>query len=342
MAGFSPASNATSNLPQSHIIFYDNVFVENLKAQTPFVRCASRRDLPLNSGNQIELFMLNPLGAETVQVAEGAVLSGISVSVGTTTALIGEYSDNVSFSSLSLATAIDQTVENIGRELSYRLGQNLSAITRSVIDSASLVDASVSKQLPAGVPLGINNIRQATQGLAGRGVLPANMEPDPKDSTFCGVVHPYVIGDLLNDYQNNATVETLKFTVPGIQRMDDLVSIDLADTVEFPGTGVAFFQSNLVTLTSSYQGSAGVVAYRTYIIGKDGVIAVRLGGRGDNAIDADWRNLEVNLAQDAPLSAADPSGLIPGFSSYRVHYTASLPPDTSQRVRTIDATSAIS
>jgi hypothetical protein len=116
----------------------------------------------------------------------------------------------------------------------------------------------------------------------------------------------------------------------------------LADTVEFPGTGVAFFQSNLVTLTSSYQGSAGVVAYRTYIIGKDGVIAVRLGGRGDNAIDADWRNLEVNLAQDAPLSAADPSGLIPGFSSYRVHYTASLPPDTSQRVRTIDATSAIS
>jgi hypothetical protein len=34
MSGFNPASNATSNLPQSHVIFYDNVFVENLKAQT--------------------------------------------------------------------------------------------------------------------------------------------------------------------------------------------------------------------------------------------------------------------------------------------------------------------
>ena len=66
--------------------------------------------------------------------------------------------------------------------------------------------------------------------------------------------------------------------------MDDLVSTDLADTLEFPASGVSFFQSNLVTLTSTYQSSSGVVAYRTYIIGKDGVIAIRLGGRGDTAL----------------------------------------------------------
>jgi len=126
--------------------------------------------------------------------------------------------------------------------------------------------------------------------------------------------------------------------------MDDLVSVDLADTLEFPASGVAFFQSNLVTLTTAYQGSAAsVVAYRTYIFGKDGVIAIRLGGRGDNAIeDGNWRNIECNIVQNAPLSVADPSGLIPGWTSYRVHYTASLPPDTTMRLRYIDATSAIS
>lgn len=112
----------------------------------------------------------------------------------------------------------------------------------------------------------------------------------------------------------------MKHTVPGLQRMDDLVSIDLADTLEFPASGVAFFQSNLVTLTSSYQSSSGVVAYRTYIFGKDGVIAVRLGGRGDNSInDGNWRNIECNIVQNAPISVADPSGLIPGWTSYRVH-----------------------
>lgn len=104
---------------------------------------------------------------------------------------------------------------------------------------------------------------------------------------------PFAVGDLLNDSSNNSAIDTLKHTVPGLQRMDDLVSVDLADTLEFPASGVAFFQSNLVTLTTAYQGSAaGVVAYRTYIFGKDGVIAIRLGGRGDNAIeDGNWRNI---------------------------------------------------
>ena len=49
------------------------------------------------------------------------------------------------------------------------------------------------------------------------------------------------VGDLLNDSSNNSAVDILKHTVPGQQRMDDLVSVDLADTLEFPASGVAFF-----------------------------------------------------------------------------------------------------
>jgi hypothetical protein len=56
MAGYPSASNTTSNLPQSTVKFYDKNFIENLKAETPFVRCAERRDLPVNSGNQLVLF----------------------------------------------------------------------------------------------------------------------------------------------------------------------------------------------------------------------------------------------------------------------------------------------
>ncbi len=339
MAGFNPASNVTSNLPQSRVIYYDKRFIENLKAQTPFVRCAERRELPLNSGNQLELFMYNTFGANTAQVSEGTVPSGIAASVGTTTATIGEYADYANFSSLALATALDPVVENVGRELSYRLGQTLSAITRAVIDGANSIDSSVSKGIAGGTALALSNIRQQVQSLAGRAVLPFN----EAEALFAGVIHPFVVGDLLNDSSNNSAVDVLKHTVPGLQRMDDLVSIDLADTLEFPASGVAFFQSNLVTLTSSYQSSSGIVAYRTYIIGKDGVIAVRLGGRGDNAIDdGNWRNIECNVVQNAPLSVSDPSGLIPGWTSYRVHYTASLPPDTTMRLRYIDATSAVS
>ena len=52
---FSPAGNQQSNLPQSTVKFYDKKFRENLKAQTPFVACAERLELPLNAGNQYEI-----------------------------------------------------------------------------------------------------------------------------------------------------------------------------------------------------------------------------------------------------------------------------------------------
>jgi len=339
MAGFNPASNTTSNLPQSRVIYYDKRFIENLKAQTPFVRCAERRELPMNSGNQLELFMYNTFGANTQQVSEGTVQTGITASVGTTTATIGEYADYANFSSLSLATALDPVVENVGRELSYRLGQSLSAIVRAVADGANTIDSAVKVSIAGGTSLALSNIRAQVQSLAGRAVLPFN----ESEALFAGVIHPFSVGDLLNDSSNNSAVDVLKHTVPGLQRMDDLVSVDLADTLEFPASGVAFFQSNLTTLTTSYQSSSGVTAYRTYIFGKDGVIAIRLGGRGDNAInDGNWRNIECNVVQNAPISVSDPSGLIPGWTSYRVHFTASLPPDTTMRLRTIDATSAVS
>ena len=207
--------------------------------------------------------------------------SGITATVGTTTATIGEYADYANFSSLSLATTLDPAVENVGRELSYRLGQSLSAIVRAVVDGSNSIDASVAKTIAGGTGLSLANLRTAVQSLGGRAAQPFNEQ----EQLMAGVIHPFAIGDILNDSSNNSAVDILKHTVPGLQRMDDLVSVDLADTIEFPASGVAFFQSNLVTLTSAYQGSSGVTAYRTYLMGKDGVIAVRLGGRGDNAIN---------------------------------------------------------
>jgi hypothetical protein len=230
-------------------------------------------------------------------------------------------------------------VENVGRELSYRLGQSLSAIVRAVVDGSNSIDSSVATSLAGNAVLALQNIRTAVQSLAGRAVQPFNEQ----EALFAGVIHPFAVGDLLNSSSNNAAVDILKHTIPGLQRMDDLVSTDLADTLEFPATGVAFFQTNLVTLSSSYQGSTGITAYRTYIFGKDGVIAVRLGGRGDTGLeDGNWRNIQTNVVQNAPLSVADPSGLIPGWTSYRVHFTATLPPDVTMRLRYIDSPSAIS
>jgi N4-gp56 family major capsid protein len=341
---YTPAGNLQGNLPQSTVKYYDKKFRENLKAQTPFVACSERLDLPTKSGSQYEMFMYVPLAANTSQTTEGTVGSSITVNVLTTTATIGEYADFANFSSLSLATAIDNTVENVAREMSYRLGESLSGLVRATADGASSIDSSVLVQLGASSTtvfntLTLNQIRNSVQSLAGRSVRPY----DEASKAFCGVIHPFALGDVLADGANNSPIDILKHTPVGLARMEDLISVDLTEMIELPGSGVHFFQTNQVTQTANYKGVTGLTALRTYIFGRDGIYSIKLGAQGDTEFgDGEWSNIKPNITQNAAPSVADPEGLIQGWTSYKVHFTTSLGPDTTVRIREIDAASAIS
>lgn len=339
---YSPASNLTGNLPQSTVIYYEKSFIQNLKANTPFLRLCTRKELPTNSGNQMQLFMYNSLAANTTQSTEGTVGTGITVSVRTTTPTIGEYSDFATFSSLALATAIDPLVENVEKEFAYRLGESISAIVRATADSASGVDSSVAVALPATsttsfTPLSNTVLRSATMALAGRNVRPLDK------GKFGGVIHPFALGDVLADTSNNSPLDILKHTSDGLMKLANLSSADTFEVVEFPSTSVSFLQSSQVTTTANYKGVTGLTALRTYIFGEDAVIAIDLKGRGDTGInDGQWQSLRCNVESNAPISVADPAGMIPGWTSYKIHFTTSLPPDVTMRMRYIDAASNIS
>lgn len=347
MSGIMTAGNVLANLPQSTVKYYDKKFRENLKHETPFVACAERLDMPTKSGNQYELFMYIPLGANTGQTSEGVIGNSsdqVTVNVLTTSAMIGEYADFANFSSLSLATSLDNTVENVAKEMAYRLGESLSALVRATADGASAVDSSVLVQLAASstsayTTLSLSQIRNQVQSLAGRAVRPF----DEGSKTFAGVIHPFALGDILADNSNNSPIDILKHVPAGQAKMEDLISTDLSEMVELPGTGVRFFQTGLVTTTANYKGVTGLTALRTYIFGRDGIFAIKLGAQGDTEFgDGDHSNIKCNIVQNAPMSVADPEGLIPGWTSYRLHFTTSLGPDTTVRIREIDAASAIS
>src|ERR1039458_3062916 len=198
--------------------------------------------------------MYVPLAANTVQTTEGTVGSGIAVNVLTSTATIGEYADYANFSSLSLATAIDNTVENVARELAYRLGESLSGLVRATADGANAVDSSVLVQLGATsltsfTTLSLSQVRNSVQSLAGRSVRPF----DEASKTFVGVIHPFGVGDILADNSNDSPIDILKHTPVGLARMEDLISVDLTEMIEFPSSGVRFFQTNQVTQTLNYR-----------------------------------------------------------------------------------------
>lgn len=338
MAGYSPASTLQSNLPQSTVVYHDKRFIANLKAETPYIRCAERRELPMNSGNQLRMYMYQTFGANTAQAPEGTVSSGITPSVLTTTATIGQYADYVNLSDLARDTAIDATLENIQKEMAYRLALSLSTVLKTTVDGANSIDSSVQVQKGAASPFNRTDITTNVQSMRGRNIQPF----DRAKNAFAGIIHPFIVGDILNDASNNSLVDILKRTVEGQMKLEELPSGnegDMMDVLYFGGA--CFYESSLVTSTANYK-SSGNTALRTYLFGENGVISISLGAKEGSKIgDGDWRNIKLYMISYGEPDRSDPSGLIGGSTSYNVKWTTSLPPDVTMRLRTIDAVSNV-
>jgi hypothetical protein len=145
----------------------------------------------------------------------------------------------------------------------------------------------------------------------------------------------------LLDKTNNSLVDVVKRTAEGNQRLTELPAPDGDNVTLIDWGGVSFHQSTLVHQTPNFDGTTQT-ALRTYIIGRDGLIGVSFGAKENTQIgDGNWRNLQVWVRRITEPSGYDPSKMIGGFASYNCMYTATLPPDPVQRIRYIDAVSAV-
>jgi len=336
--GVSPASNLTSNLPQSVVTSFDKIFISNLKGNTPWVRATSRRQLDENSGNKLVLFMYQNLPAPPLtQAPEGTIQTGLTINVSQNTSTIGNYADYMNISTYALQTAIDPALEALGEAMAYRLAQLINIIIQNTADGANAIDPLVghlSKTGPANVVT--TDITTAVQSLQGVNALPF------EDGRYFGVVHPFTVGDVLVDKNNNSLVDVLKRTAEGNERLKELPAPDGDAVTVLDWGGATFFQSTFVKQTANYSGTTQT-GLRMYIVGKDGVIGISFGAKENTAIgDGRWRNLSVWVRRLTEPSGYDPSRMIGGFASYNTMYTATLPPDTTMRLRYIDAVSTVS
>lgn len=337
-AGVSPASNLTTNLPQSVVTQFDKVFVENLKGNTPWIRCTNRRSLDENSGNKLVLFMYQNLPAPPVtQAPEGTIQTGLTVSVVQNTSTIGNYADYMNISTYALQTAIDPALEALGTQMAYRLAQLVNIICQNTADGANAVDALVGHLSKTGAAtVKTVDITTAAQSLQGVNALPF------EDGRYYGITHPFTVGDVLVDTANNSLTDVLKRTAEGNERLKELPAPDGDAVTILDWAGVTFFQSTFVKATPNYSATTQT-GLRTYVVGKEGVISISFGAKENTQIgDGDWRNLNVWVRRLTEPSGYDPSRMIGGFASYNTMFTATLPPDPVMRIRYIDAVSAIS
>lgn len=341
MSGYNPASTTSNALPQSTVTFYDRKFVENLKLYTLFLRCSERRPLPMNSGNKLELFMYQPLAANTTQVSEGTVASGITPTVLTNTSTIGQYADYISLSNYALNTALDDALGNLREEIAYRAALSLNSVHRNVVDTGATVDSSVSALSKAfNSTLAKTDFVAAIQSLQGRGVKPFDMAAN----RFAALIHSFAIGDALNDTSTGGITDIAKFgAVRGTKDHDALYELPGEETPVLDVSGLRAYQCQMVTQTPNYLGHPGVTAFRSYYFGQNASFGISLGAKeGAKIGEGEWRNISTELVKSPATSAADPAGVIGGWTSYNLFYAASLGPDTTIRFRYIDAPSNIS
>jgi hypothetical protein len=336
-AGYSPASNMTSNLTQTQAQYYDRNFIENLKAETPHYRCVERRPLPENSGNTLNLFEYVPFGPDLSQAPEGTVQSGETINILTDKIIIGNYADYLNYSRFSLQLAIDPALENGGKELAYQCALTIAYLIQNTTDALNAIDASVSTPNAYNVPFNKNNITSAVASLRQRNVKPF------EGGEFCGIIPPFAWGDTLNDAANNSLTDVLKRTPEGQNALKELPSGEGAGEIQvMHWAGVRFYESTIVKQTPNYQSHAGVTAFRTYIYGKDGIITISMGAKENTDIgDGDWRNLKTITKRYDDSSVSDPSMMIGGSTAYNFNFAVGVVPDTTGRVRYIDAPTLI-
>lgn len=321
---FSPASILTSGaLPNLVAIYYERQAIPNLKAQVPFMSMTKQKPLPLRSGNQIQFFTYSLLAGNINQAAEGTVGSPITESSTKIVATIGQYADFINSSDLAMDVAIDDPslLQNLATELNYRLALTLNSLVQLTADAATGVDSSVNIQLANGSYLTASNIRTAVQQLAG-----VNARPLTKDGYWGGIIHPFVVHDVLNDTSFNGLTDILKRNDTMAQKL--LAPLPNEDVIEF--AGVRFKQTTTapsVTISSN-------TYYNTYLFSDDALFSVFLGKNPESG----EKNYRL-MVQEAPAqgSVSDPARQIGGWVSYNVKYTNTLRPGSTMVIRRLQS-----
>lgn len=332
--GPSPASMQSGQMPQASLtIHYNSKFTKNLKSRTPAQRICSRRDMPLQAGQQYRDFMYNSLPGNTEMASEGIIGSGISLSIPFTTYQLGQWADYTNFSDFVLSTTIDPALENVEKEMAYRAGQTVQRMALAQFDFARTVDPSVAvNDAASGSTVMTRNVgTDAVGSLRGR-----NVQPLADMGRFGVLIHPFFTSDMLMDNTNNSYVDVMKHTVEGQMALKELPAPGGEEATVLSFGGATYFETTLLTTTPNFKGS-GLTAIRTYMAGEDAVIAVKL-ERPDktNIGDGDYRNMKLWRGKYAQGSSNDPAGMIGGGTSYNMVGTWGLPPDVTMRCRCYD------
>lgn len=316
---YAPAGNLTTTPSLTHLatVYYERKALDTLMKRFMFRSATVPDVMPLRSGKTIQFYRYSLFGANTTPASEGAIGTGLPLTTTTVSATVSEYADYITISTLLQETAIDPITENAADMLGYRGGLSADTITRTEFDS----NVSSVQQATLGATFSASDLRRAAMLLEGADVRPM------KGDTFLGIVHPYVLYDLMSDNTAGGFIDVMKYADP--QTMVNGEAGKMA--------GVRLVKSTNVGST----GTAPNVKYYTYVVGQGAVGAIELSGLGPtNVMDPEKQSFKINVIKGGP-QIADPEGMIGAAVSYRFVFVAKTLDSTTYRYKIILCDSSI-
>ena len=294
------AGTTTQSPNQNHLatVYYDRQELSRLTPMFRFYNIGTPRPLPQGSGKTIQFFRRNVPAYNTNPSAEGVIPAPFTNGTATLTAVVEQFSDYMSTSTMIEDTSITNEVEGMKNDLNIRAAGSIDTITRLEIDSNSSQITDT-----AGTNLAANDLKKRVFTLLGQNVLPY------ENTNMVAVTHPYAVYDVVVDTTTGGFIDALKYQ-QGQKVLDGEIGMIASCRL----------------LTSTNVGNDGTAApntkYNTYIFGKESFGVVDLAGRGPTGItDPQNEYLKMNVIKGGP-SATDPTGEIGTYVSYRCVFTA--------------------
>jgi len=269
--------------------------------------------MPQGSGKTIQMFRSTLPGFNTVPSAEGVIGAPVSETTSTVSATVEQYSDFTSSSQLLDLTDINEPRTRMVDNLSYRAAGSVDTMIRTEVDSNTAAMVST-----IGATLTASDFKKQVALLKGINVRPRS------GNEFLGIIHPYVVFDLISDNTAGGFIEAMKYSNGNAVLQGEVGMVG----------GVRLLET---TNVGDDGGAAPNKKYYTYIFGEGGLGIVDLAGRGPDRIE-DPRNQKFSIHVFHPgRSAADPVGEIATFASYWFAFAAKTLDTVNLRFKTIKA-----
>ena len=253
--------------------FYEKRLIDQAEPALVHDQFGDPYPIPANGGKNIEFRKYDSLPKATTPLTEGVTPDGQTMNVSTVTAEVRQYGGWVPITDTLQLTSIDNNILQATKIIASQAGRTLDTIVRDVLAGGTNV-IYAPKIGEGGAETAVTSRAtldatcQLTSDLIARAATQLKaMNADPIDTSFVGIIHPYVAYDLRRDPD---WIDVHKYAQP-----DEIYNGEI-------GTlhGVRFVETSEAKIWKGTGCPAGLAVFSTLILGAHAYGSTEIEGGG--------------------------------------------------------------